>query len=150
MLQALLDELRQVRQEIRGLTLIGQRAQILLHRVQLQDEVTKKAGQRYEQASGRLRDTERGHAEVAARLKAVKEKLTASTNPSDRAAAEDLVRELEGRVEALSRDEAAFRAEESAARSDFRTEEAKRGELQQRLDRLDQQLESYSAANTKR
>lgn len=148
-LQALLQEVKQLRQDMQGMTLVAQRVQILLHRIQLQDDLTKKAAQRYEQASARLKDAERAHSGAANEMSRAEEKLASLQNPTERKPLEEFVNELKRRVEMWSNDEARYRAAEVASGSDLKGEQAKLFELEQRLDRLEQQLESYSPAVTK-
>jgi chromosome segregation ATPase len=141
-LLALLQELRQLRQDMYRMTLGAQRAQILLHRIQLQDDATKKTIQRYEQTNARFRDAERAHAEAVSGLKAAEEKLASLQNPNQRGELEALVQEMKQRVEMSSREESGYRAADVAAGGDLRTEQAKLSDLQQRLDRLEQQMEA--------
>ena len=126
------------------MTLVSQRVQILLYRIQLQDDVTKKTTQRYDQASAKLRDAERNRGEAANGLRAAEGKLASLQNPNQRGEFEEVVREMKRRMECGLREENNYRAAESAAASDVRTEQAKLSELQQRLDRLEQQLQSTS------
>jgi chromosome segregation ATPase len=145
-LQALLQEVRQLREDVRAMTLVGQRVQILLYRVQLQDDATKKAAQRHDQANEELRAAERNRLEGANRLKAAEEKLAALRDQSHREAIEDEVREMKHRFEVWSRDETTYRDAEIAADNELKAEQAKLVDLQQRLDRLERQLESYAPA----
>jgi chromosome segregation ATPase len=147
-LQALLQEMRQLRQDLNGMTLVGQRVQILLYRIQLQDDVTKKAAQRYDQANAKVRDAERNRTEAVSSLKATEDKIAAARDQNERDRLESIVRELKRRIEMWSNDEAGYRAAEGAAGTDLRTEQAKLSELHQRLDRLEEQLEKRSSASS--
>lgn len=147
-LQALLQEMRQLRQDLNGITLGAQRVQILLYRIQLQDDVTKKAAQRYDQTNAKLRDAERNRVEATTGLKATEEKITSVRDPNERDRLESVIRELKRRGEMWSNDEAGYRAAEVAAGTDLRAEQAKLSELHQRLDRLEQQLEKHSPASS--
>src|SRR5262245_871002 len=143
-LQAVLEELRQLRRDLYGMTLVAQRVQILLYRIQLQDDAMKKASQRYDQTNAKLRDAERNRSEAANGLKMAEEKLVSLQNPNERGQLEEVVREMKRRVEMWSHEESSYRAAETAAAGDLRAEQAKLAELQQRLDLLEQQLESLS------
>ena len=72
------------------------------------------------------------------------EKLVSLQNTNQRRELEEVVREMKRRAEMWSQEESSYRAAETAAATDLRTEQAKLAELQQRLDRLEQQLESLS------
>lgn len=150
-LQALLQEMRQLRQELTNITAAAQRVQILLYRVQLQDDVVKKAAARHSQVAAKLKDAERNRVEAVGALKAAEDRLAAAQNPPDRKAGEEVANEMKRRVEMWSNDETGLRAVEVSAGIDLRTEQAKLLELQQRLDRLEQQLEkSFSAVTAKK
>jgi hypothetical protein len=143
-LAALLQQLRELRQDLHGMTLVAQRVQILLYRVQLQDDAVKKAALRYDQASAKLKDAERNRMEAVGGFKTAEDRLASLQNPTDRKAGEEVVREMKRRVEMWSAEESSFRAMEVAAGNDLKVEQAKLLELQQRLDRLEQQLEQYA------
>jgi hypothetical protein len=108
-LQLLLQELREFRQEIRGMSLVSQRIQILLYRVQLQDEATRKATQRYDQANVKLRDAERALAEQTNGLKMAEEKLASLQNQSMRGSLEEAIQQLKRSIEIWSRDKNGIR-----------------------------------------
>jgi hypothetical protein len=141
---ALVQELRQLRQEIRGMTVAGQRVQILLHRLQWQDEATKRAVQRQSYESARLKEAQRAQTEASTSMKTVNEQLASLRDPAERSNLERVVGELTRRIETATRNEANFREAEVAAAADLAREQAKLTDLQQRLDRLEQQLESSS------
>lgn len=143
-LQLLLQELRQFRQEIRGMSLVSQRVQILLYRVQVQDEAARKATQRYEQANSKLREAERVLAEQTGSLKMAEEKLASSQNPALRASLEEAVQQLKRSIEIWFRDKNGYQEAEATAGSALKAEQAKLSELQQRLDQLEQQLANYA------
>jgi hypothetical protein len=141
---ALVQELRQLRQEIRGMTVAGQRVQILLHRLQWQDEATKRAVQRHSYEGARLKEAQRAQTEASTSMKTANEQLASLRDPAERSNLERVVAELTRRIETATRNEANFREAEVAAAADLAREQAKLTDLQQRLDRLEQQLESYS------
>jgi hypothetical protein len=148
-LQLLLQELREFRQEIRGMSLVSQQIQILLYRVQLQDEATRKATQRHDQAIVKLRDAERALAEQTNGLKMAEEKLASLQNQSMRGSLEEAIQQLKRSIEIWFRDKNGYQAAEVTAGSDLKAEQAKLSELQQRLDQLERQLANYSAAPPK-
>ncbi len=147
LLQQILEEIRQLRQEIRGTTLVAQRVQILLYRVQLQNDGTKKAHDHHEQLRARLNEAERRHADAVNGLKEAQEKLDSSQNSAERSALEELVRELKRRAEMAAQDESAAREAEISGSIDLKTEQAKLAEFQQKLETLELQIESYAASS---
>jgi DNA repair exonuclease SbcCD ATPase subunit len=143
-LQALLQEMRQLRQDLNEVTIAGRRVQILLYRVQLQDDAVKKAAARQDQLNSKIKDAERNRTEAISELKEADEKLASIQNPIEREGRLAGAQELKRRVEIWMNDESGFRAAEVAAGIDLRTEQAKLLELHRRLDRLEQQLEKYA------
>ena len=141
LLRAVLDELRQLRQDLFSVTLVAQRVQILLYRVQLQDDIAKKATARYDQAAAKLRDADRAYAEAVSALKKMEDRLGALQSPKEKAEGEEMVREMKRRVEMWSQDQSAYRAAEITAASELKTEQSKLAELQQRLELMEKQLE---------
>jgi hypothetical protein len=149
-LQLLLQELRQFRQEIRGMSLVSQRIQILLYRVQLQEEATRRATQRHDQANAKVREAERVLAEQTGSLRTLEEKLAALQNPNERASLEHAMQQLKRSVEVWARDKDVYQVAELTAGSDLKVEQGKLSELQQRLDQLEQQLTNYAAPSPAR
>jgi hypothetical protein len=131
------------------MTLLAQRVQLLLHRVQLQDDATKKAKERHDQISAQLKDAERNRSEATNGLRAAEEKLGLAQNANQRGELEEFAREMKRNVERIAQEESGYRAAEVTAVSELRTEQAKLSELQQRLDRMEQQLESAASPAAK-
>jgi hypothetical protein len=145
-LDAILQEIRQLRQDLSAMTLVAQRVQILLYRTQLQDDIVSKSIDRHQQASMNLEDMERNRAEVAGNIKDQEEKLRSVQDPAERAVLEDSIRNLKRSLEMWSREESRLRSAELDAGNEVRTEQTKLRELQERLSRMERQLEAYSTA----
>lgn len=148
-LAGILQQVRELRQDLHGMTLVAQRVQILLYRAQLQGEAVKNAALRYDQVAAKLKDAESNRVGSMNAFKEAEERLAALQNQSERKAAEEVVQEMKRRLEMWSSEESSFRTAEVAASSDLRTEQAKLLELQQRLDKLERQLEEYAVAPAK-
>ncbi len=145
-LQAILQELRQLRQDLQGTTAVAQRVQILLYRLQLQDDVIKKATQRHDQTAAKVNDAERFRTEATNGQKKAEEKLASLRDQNQRPAVEAEVTEMKRRVDMWSQEESGLRAAEIEAASDLKGEQAKIADLQQRLDQLEHQLENRPPA----
>ena len=145
-LQAILQELRQLRQDLQGTTVVAQRVQILLYRLQLQDDAIKKAVQRHDQIVAKVKDAERARIDATNGLKTAEEKLATLRDQNQRPAVEAEVGEMKRRVDMWFQDESGLRAAEIAADSDLKAEQAKLADLQQRLDQLERQLENRPQA----
>lgn len=144
-LQAILEELRQLRQELAGTTMAAQRVQIVLYRLQIQRDAVKSTEQRHDQAAARVNDAERARLEAANGLKSAEDKLASVADDSQRPPAEAQVHEMKRRVEMWTRDEADRRAVEIAADSELKREQAILADLQQKLDELERQLQGNAA-----
>ena len=141
-LQAILQEVRQLRNDLAGTTVVAQRVQILLYRLQLQGDAVKNAAQRHDQTVTRVNDAERARLDAANGLRTVEERLASlGGNDSQRPVIEAQVIEMKRRVEMWSHDESDRRVVEIAAASDLKREQATLADLQQRLDELERQLQ---------
>jgi hypothetical protein len=143
-LQSILQELRQMRQDMLGMTVVAQRVQILLYRIQLQDDAAKKAEQHHTQTRLKLMGAQRARTDAENELRESEGKLSSLQNPAERTAIERVVSEMKKRADIWSRDESDSRAAEAEAAGAVKVEQLKLAELQERLDRLEHQLEAYS------
>jgi len=145
-LQAILQEVRPLRKDLAGTTVVAQRVQILLYRLQLQGDAVKNAAQRHDQTVAKVNDAERARLDAANGLRTAEERLASlGGNDSQRPVIEAQVSEMKRRVEMWSHDESDRRAVEIAADSDLKREQVTLADLQQRLDELERQLQSYAA-----
>jgi DNA repair exonuclease SbcCD ATPase subunit len=74
-LQALLAEVRQLRQDLQNITVAAQRAQILVYRLQLQQAAVARASQRLDDARSKLEAAQANRKKVAAEIKKYEEML---------------------------------------------------------------------------
>ena len=145
-LQALLTEVRQLRLAIESMTGASQRVQIALYSLQLQDGATARAAQRMDEVRNKCSAKEADRAHFAAEVQRMESAL-ASTPPADpeaKAFAEHLSqqkRELEARSAELQ----SCQATEAEVANQFRTEQARLTELQDRITRLDAALAKLGA-----
>src|SRR5438132_4949622 len=68
-LQALLSEVRQLRQDLQTTTIAGQRAQILIYRLQGQEAAVARASQRLDEARDKLARIEEQRKQVVSAIK---------------------------------------------------------------------------------
>lgn len=142
-LQAILQELRLLRQEIPATNLVAQRVQILLYRARVQEDVVSKARQHADQITAKLKDAERERSRTSASLKETEDKLAGTQEKAQREMFEEVIREFKHRLEMWGQEEERFRFAEVTATDDLKKEEAKLADLQQRLDKIERQLEAY-------
>jgi chromosome segregation ATPase len=143
-LQALLAEVRQLREDLRISTVTSQRAQILIYRAQAQETVVQRLTQRLEETKTRITQLDAEQKRAAAQIKQLEDMKVANDNPIERKQLEDVISHTKERL-----DESVSEAQESQAKAtdleeQLRTEQAKLGRLQDDLDRLDKSLETSS------
>jgi hypothetical protein len=141
-LQALLAEVRQLRQELRTTTVAAQRVQIFLYRLQIQERAVERAQRRVDEARATLSQTQTEVKMIAASIKDMEDKVSNAQNPVERKRQEDLLAKFKAGLELQENSEQQSQARESEAEQDLRTEQAKLNALQGQLDVLDKSFES--------
>jgi chromosome segregation ATPase len=144
-LQALLSEVRQLRQELQTTTIAAQRAQILIYRVQGQEAAVARASQRLEATGEKLAGIQAERKHATADVKQQEEFINNTDNPANqRKEVEGMLSQLKTRVESLENEEQQVRTREIDAEQQLRTEEGRLSDLRDQLDRLDKDLENAS------
>ena len=151
-IQALLVEVRQLRQDIEAMTVASQRVQIALHGLQMQDGAVARSGQRLDE----LR-TKRMQAEVTREHIAAEVQMTETRNatrsgmetPNELKARELALTNLKQELERVNAEVLSRQAAEAEAATQFRTEQAKLTDVQDRIERLDKVLEKLGAPPAK-
>ncbi len=142
-LQALLSEVRQLRQELRTTTIAAQRSQILIYRLQGQEASVARASQRLDEAREKLARTQDERRHVAADVKQTEDFVNNTDNPTaQRKELENRLSELKTRLEFSESNEQKDQSQEIDAEQQLRAEETKLGDLRDQLDRLDKTLEN--------
>src|SRR5438105_14097946 len=94
-LQALLSEVRQLRQDLQTTTIAGQRAQILIYRLQGQEAAVARASQRLDEGRDKLARIQDERKHVASDVKQGEDFTSNTENPAtQRKELEDRVRQL--------------------------------------------------------
>ncbi len=142
-LQALLAEVRQLRQDLRTATATSQRVQILLQRVQGQEAAVARASQRLDDARAKLAETQANRRRQATFLKQNEDFASNSENPpAARKEVQDVIPRQKLELERLGEEEQQRQSRETEAEEQLRLGQAKLGDLQDQLDRLDKSLEN--------
>jgi len=142
-LQALLLEVRQLRQDLQTTTIAAQRTQILLYRLQGQEAAVARAAQRLEEARDRLAGAQAERKHLAAEIKQHEESIGNRENsPAQRKLLEDRLPEEKARLESFESQEQQEQTKELDAEQQLRTEESKLSDLRDQLDQLDKTLEN--------
>ncbi len=139
-LQALLAEVRQLRQELRATAITAQRSQILLHRLQVQELVVARASQRLDDARAKLAEVQASHKTTAAQIQQYNDVKEHIENPTAKKQFEDAIVQLQAKLEAQASEEQQRQAREIEADEQLRVEQGKLTALQDQLDQLDREL----------
>jgi chromosome segregation ATPase len=145
-LQALLSEMRQLRQELRAAHINSQRAQILIYRVQSQQTVVTRLTQRSDTERSRLTQIQSEQRRFNAALKRMENEPPTNKSDSERKQADFELAQVKSRLEQLSTDEQEAVTRKMQAEEELRLEQDKLTQLQAALDRIDKDLERAAAA----
>jgi hypothetical protein len=141
-LQALLAEVRQLRQDLQTATVAAQRVQIALYRLQRQEEVVARATQSFTDARSRLAIVVSNRKNTAIHIQQVEAIEKSSQNPEERTRYDEVeLPALKSQLETLGSEEQQAQARETEAEEQLRTEQAKLDAVHDLLDRLDKSLE---------
>lgn len=142
-MQALVVEVRLLRKDLQAANGNALKAQLLLYRLQLQQAAVARASERLSDARGRLADMHRHRTEVAATLKRFEDSLdNTDISPQDRKQIQNEISRDKAELETLAAEEQQRQTAEMEAEEQLRTEQAKLGELENRVDRLEKELEN--------
>ena len=142
----LLNEVRQLRQDLATTTLSMQRTQILLYRLQLSDAAMTRATQRADQARTQLAGIQQRFKNDADQIQAAEDELNRTQDPNQKARLPNIIANLKKDMENWTPQFQDAQSKQLDAESQLRAEQAKRDALEAALDKLDKQLEAATAA----
>ena len=140
--QAILGEVRQLRQELGASTATTQRTQILLFRLQAQQLAVGQATQRLDNARAKFAQIQSNRKRREGDAKRGEEYLKEHENVPERKELEKSIALAKADVAALNEQELQWQTMQTEAEEQLRIEQEKLGRLQDRLDRLEQSLET--------
>jgi len=143
-LQALVAEIRQLRQDMQATTLVTQRVQIVLYRLQTQTALVTGTASRLDDARTLLGKAQSDKKTIADRVPQLEESAKSVQDPKERKNMEDMLVGTKMQLERLTADEQRLQARAIDAETQFRAEQNKLADLQDQLDRLDKLLDSLS------
>jgi chromosome segregation ATPase len=138
LLQALLAEIRQLRQDLQTSAIAARRAQILIYRLHVQEAAVAHASQRLDEAKSSIEQLQEGRKYQEMRIKQFESMRDRAESAAQRQQFDDAVTELKAQMEASVREEQEARMKETELEQQSRIEQAKLDQLQGELDRLDQ------------
>ena len=138
--QALLTEIRQLRQDLAVTALTIQRVQIVMYRLQAQSTTLSRATQRLDDARNRCTSDQNQKKMMQGEIERNEERLRTTQDPNQRRQLEDLSARFKSQIEVLSNNEQQCRVREADADSAYRAEKTKMSELEDQLEKLDKIL----------
>ena len=143
MTQTMLAEIRQLRLDIQTAAATIQRVQIGMFRLQAQAAQFQRAKERLEQARGLCTGMQWQRKNLSTQVEQAEALKRNAQNSSDQQRAEQMFAQIQYQTASLATQEQECQVEQADAEAQFRTEEGKMNDLQERLDRLDTVLASY-------
>jgi hypothetical protein len=143
-LHDLLAEVHQLRHELQSSTVALQRSQILLHRLEIQENAVNRATERRDVAQAKVTEVQDNRKEIAAFIKQTDDQSDNGNKSDDanaRQTAQLMIPQMKARLQSLDDDEQQAQVKLTEAEEQLRVEQAKLGELESQLDRLDKSLE---------
>jgi DNA repair exonuclease SbcCD ATPase subunit len=141
-LQSILEEVRQLRQDIQATAATVQRAQILIYRLRIQMDFVARATERLEQAHNQVKQIAFQRNQINAQLKNEQEMLERTQDASAREQIEGSIENTKRWLEQMVSGEPEAQTKEMEYASQLRLEQEKLDDLQAQLDRLDKKLET--------
>ena len=138
--QAVLSEIHQLRQDLQATAAIIQRVQIVLYRIQVQENQLDRATQRLETARDVCKGMEMQRKQFTTQIEQTESAKRSAQNASDRQAAEETLARLRSTAEMFASEARDCLGNQMDAETQVRAEQAKMSELQEQLERLDKVL----------
>jgi chromosome segregation ATPase len=137
-LQAVLAEIRQLRQDLQTSAIAARRAQILIYRLHVQEAAVARASQRLDEAKSSIEQFRGRRKYQELEIKRCEDMRDRTENAAQRQQLVDAITELKAQMEAFAPEEQEVQMRETELEQQSRIEQAKLGQLEDELDRLDQ------------
>lgn len=146
-LQALLTEVRQLRQDFEATATITHKMQVLLYRLQTQNTAIARLSRSVDDAHADVNQLGRERDQLAAEIKQHQDFVSSNTNTSgDRKAVEDAIPGLKEKLASLDDQLQEAQERESTGQEQVHSAEAKLESLEAELDRLEKSFEKMTEA----
>jgi len=137
--QALLSEIRLLRQDLQATAVAIQRVQLVMFRMQTATAALNRATQRVDDARNRCNYVQPQRKMLTLQIEQAENRQKTTQNPADLRQGEEISR-LKGNLEMLAVQEQQCQSTLLDADSQFRTEQARMNEIQDQFDKLDRAL----------
>lgn len=146
-LQALLREVRELRQDLRTATIASERAQILLTRLQAQQQAVTAAQKELDQARSQLNQTENRHRNIQRQIQYYTDQDTEDTtpDPAKRQSLEQEINRMKASLQEAETQRDGLQANETRAKDELQVEQSKLDALQNELDQIDRALANLAS-----
>jgi hypothetical protein len=138
--QTLINEIRQLRQDLQTTAASIQRVQIVMYRLQAQTALMTRATQRLDEARKHCSDVQNQRKMMAGEVQRAEERLRTTQNPQEQKQLEDVISRFKSQAEMFANEEQQCQVRESDADTLYRAERAKLSELEDTLEKLDKVL----------
>jgi chromosome segregation ATPase len=141
-MEAVLSEIRQLRQDLQAAAVAARKAQIVIYRLHVQAEVVERATERLEGAKSELAQLGFQRKSLPEQIKQLEEMKDRAETEQKRKQLEDYITTSRANLEEMGAREQELQAKVFELEADFRAERAKWDRLQDELDRLENSLEN--------
>lgn len=141
-LQALLEEVRELRLELRRANAVSQRLQVALARIRLQETRVEALTRSLQTARTRLVEVQETRSRVEDEIKDAEDRLSRQPDGDPRAMLEFQIKEMRNRLSILAREEEQARNREASLNTELQGEQTKLNELNNQLDSMMRELEN--------
>ncbi|MGD0300203.1 MAG: hypothetical protein ABSE86_24195 [Bryobacteraceae bacterium] len=149
-LRLLLEEVRQLRQELKTTTAAVERAHILIYRVQFQEAAVARNVQRLDDARSKLAQTQSRRADLSVQVKRAEDKRAGASNAVEQKQSDDELTRIKAYIDTVVLpDEQQRQTAVTDCEQQLRLEQDKLTELQNQLDQLDTALKNTSPTPVK-
>ena len=141
-MQALVTEVRQLRKDLQASNGYALKAQILLYRLQVQEATVARVSQHLNDLRSQLAQTQGHRRDIAAFLKQQEDSLDKTElSPADRKQVQWEISAKKSELESVAAEEQQRQTAEMEANEQLRAEQAKLSGLEERVDRLEKELD---------
>lgn len=141
-MEAVLSEIRQLRQDLQFAAVATRKAQIVIYRLHVQAQVLERATERLENVKNELDHLESQKKMMTEQIKQFEEMKDRAEAEQQRKQFEDYITQYKAGLDAGVPKEQELQAKQIELEADLRTEQAKWDRLQNELDRLENSLEN--------
>lgn len=140
-LEAILAQIRQLRQDLRTTSVASQRAQILIFRLQGEEATVRRLQDRVDSARSRLSQAQQQEKNLSNRAKEIEDSLSNTDDPKVRKELEGSAAQIKRALDMQANSEQETQTQLTESEDQLRLEQAKLGRLQDELERLDKALQ---------